>query len=234
MNHFYQPNIMKGDHFIDGEEYIHCTRVLRNKVTDIVGVLDGIGGFYEVEITEISGKKAMFDILNESQKEAKSFYHHIALAPTKNIDRTEWFVEKACELGVDEISLITTKNSERTKVRIDRLEKKALSALKQSKSGFLTKVNELAKFPSFLKSIENNDCHKFIAYVADGLPYYATQLPTSTKVITLIGPEGDFDPSEVTSAGEAGFTKISLGKNTLRTETAGIAAAQFVNIINFY
>lgn len=234
MNYFYQPNMDSGSHFLDAEEFTHCTRVLRNKIGDEIGVLDGKGGFYETEIISISGKKADLKILNESRKAPKKFYHHIAIAPTKNIDRLEWFVEKACELGIDEISLIITKNSERTKVRVDRLGKKALSALKQSKSGYLTTVNELVKFSQFIKVCKQDHSEKFLAYVESGLPYFSTQLKPNSRILTMIGPEGDFDPSEVALAKDAGFSKISLGSNTLRTETAGLAACQFVNFINAF
>ncbi|MEP4532078.1 MAG: RsmE family RNA methyltransferase [Cyclobacteriaceae bacterium] len=234
MNYFYQPDISDSNQKLEGDEFTHCTRVLRSRVGDHIGILDGKGGFYKVEITSIQGKNLDFRILEKKQKPAKPFHHHIAIAPTKNIDRIEWFVEKACELGVDEISFILTKNSERNKLRIDRLEKKAISALKQSKSGFLTKVNALVKFPAFIKSIAESNTDKYIAYVADGLPYLADQVKPSSPTLTLIGPEGDFDPSEVEMAMDSGFEKISLGNNTLRTETAGIVAAQFLNIANKY
>ncbi|MEP0368066.1 MAG: RsmE family RNA methyltransferase [Cyclobacteriaceae bacterium] len=234
MNYFYHPDISDSNQKLEGDEFTHCTRVLRSRVGDHIGILDGKGGFYKVEITSIQGKNLDFRILEKEQKPAKPFHHHIAIAPTKNIDRIEWFVEKACELGVDEISFILTKNSERNKLRIDRLEKKAISALKQSKSSFLTRVNELVKFPAFIKSIAESNTDKYIAYVADGLPYLADQVKPSLPALTLIGPEGDFDPSEVEMAMDSGFEKISLGNNTLRTETAGIVASQFVNIANKY
>lgn len=234
MNYFYQPSILNDENFLEGEEFIHCTKVLRSKVGSQIGLLDGNGGFYTTEITSIFNKRCELKILEQSKKTAKAFYHHIAIAPTKNIDRTEWFVEKACELGIDEISFILTKNSERGKIRIDRLQKKALSALKQSKSGYLTLINELTKLPKFLESIHDDDSTKYIGYVEEGLPYYANSLKSDSKILTLIGPEGDFNETEVKLAIDAGFTKISLGNNTLRTETAGITACQFVNFVNEY
>ncbi|MEO9476167.1 MAG: RsmE family RNA methyltransferase [Cyclobacteriaceae bacterium] len=232
MNYFYLPNISDSNQKLEGDEFTHCTRVLRSRVGDHIGILDGKGGFYHAEITSIQGKNLDFRVLEKEHKPAKPFHHHIAIAPTKNIDRIEWFVEKACELGVDEISFILTKNSERNKLRIDRLEKKAISALKQSKSGFLTNINTLVKFPVFIKSIAGSKAARHIAYVADGLPYFADQIRPASSILTLIGPEGDFDPSEVEMAMDNGFEKICLGNNTLRTETAGIVAAQFVNISN--
>jgi 16S rRNA (uracil1498-N3)-methyltransferase len=234
MNYFYQPEIIQGNHNLDGEEFTHCTRVLRNKVGDQIGILDGIGGFYKVELTSISGKNGDFRILENSQKPTKNFYHHIAIAPTKNIDRIEWFVEKACEMGIDEISFVVTKNTERTKLRVDRLEKKAVSALKQSKSGYLTKINDLIKLPLLIKTAAETQFDKYIAFVEPGLQYFSTLIKPEKKIFTLIGPEGDFDPSEVDLALGAGFKKISLGVNTLRTETAGLVACQFVNMLNYY
>ena len=171
MIYFFHPDITKGSLELPLEEHMHCSKVLRKSVGDQVGIYDGIGGDYIVTLTEVSKKTTRFEVIEKKQLPPKTFYNHIAIAPTKNIDRIEWFVEKACELGVDEISLILTKNSERTKIRVDRLEKKAVSALKQSKSGYLTKINELTKFDLFLKNTHAD--LKFIAVVEDNLPYYS-------------------------------------------------------------
>lgn len=230
---FYQPELATGQAFLEGEEYQHCVKVLRKNAGDLVGILDGKGKSYIVKITEITGKKCNFSIENERNFEVKPFYNHIAIAPTKSPDRIEWFVEKACELGVDEISFIYTQNSERNKLKTERLEKKAISALKQSRSGFLTKINPLQKFGEFLKDL-TSDVSKYIAVVEDNLPYYLAALPENSQVITLIGPEGDFSESEIKGALANGFEKVSLGRNTLRTETAGIVAAHLINAKNGY
>lgn len=233
MHFFYQPEVEKGAHFLRDEEYQHCVKVLRHKPGDPIGILDGFGGFYTCSITEISGKQCDFQIHSSSRKEAKPFRQHIIIAPTKNMDRIEWFVEKACELGVDEISFVLTANCERRKLRIDRLEKKALSALKQSKSGFLTRVNELLPLPKVLSSIPS-DTQKFVAYVAPDLPYLAKVLQPEASSIILIGPEGDFTEAEIKTTEAEGFQKISLGQNTLRTETAGVVVAHLANVVNAY
>lgn len=229
---FYQPEVTNNQHLIEDEEYMHCVKVLRKKTGDEIGILDGKGHSFQVQITEITKKQCHFKVLEQADIPAKKFYNHIAIAPTKSTDRTEWFVEKACELGVDEISFIHTRNAERVKLRTDRMEKKAISALKQSKSGFLTKINPMVKWPSFIQQAQATT--KLIAVVEPDLPYGSSIIPTSQNILVAIGPEGDFDPQETEQALHAGFQKISLGKNTLRTETAGIIAAQMVNIINSY
>ncbi len=230
MQYFYQPEIENDIHQLEDEEFQHCVKVLRNGIGDRIGIFDGRGGKYEVEITNITKRSCDFRVIQVEQITKKPFYNHIAIAPTKNSDRIEWFVEKACELGVDEISFILTKNCERTKMKTDRLIKKAVSALKQSKSGFLTKINELEKVELFVKSADADQ--KFIGYVADGLPYLPKEIKSASNSLILIGPEGDFAPEEVTLAETYGFQKISLGKSTLRTETAGLIAAHAVNVVN--
>lgn len=230
---FYQPNLSNNNTYLEGEEYQHCIKVLRKRVGDDIGLLDGKGKKIIGTISEITNKRCTVEVKEETILPEKPFYNHVAIAPTKNMDRMEWFVEKTCELGIDEISFLQTKNSERTKLRIDRLEKKAVSALKQSKNGWLTRINPLAKLTDFLKK-DVADCERFIAVVEDDLPYFATTLSKNQKTLCLIGPEGDFSPEEVERALNKGFKKVSLGKSTLRTETAGLIACHFVNVVNKY
>ncbi|REE05567.1 RsmE family RNA methyltransferase [Marinoscillum furvescens] len=233
MHFFYQPEVENGAQFLRDEEYQHCIKVLRHRVGDEIGILDGRGGFFTCTLSSISGKQCDFKISSSHRKAARSFRQHILIAPTKNMDRMEWFVEKACELGVDEISFVLTSNCERRKLRLDRLEKKALSALKQSKSGFLTKINGLTPLPEALQTVDASD-HKFIAYVAPDLPYLASVMPPNAHTAVLIGPEGDFSAEEVALTEKAQFQKISLGKNILRTETAGVVVAHLANVVNSY
>jgi len=232
MLYFFQPKTSEGVFHLSDDEYQHCVKVLRKKAGDEIGIFDGKGMAYQAVITSITGKLCEFEITQKTQLEPRPFYNHIAIAPTKNTDRIEWFVEKACELGVDEISFVLTDNCERNKMRTERLEKKAVSALKQSKSGFLTRINPMVKLKDFLKADHNG--LKFIAVVEPDLPYLSNELKSSQKVITLIGPEGDFSKVEVTAALNEGFRKVSLGKSTLRTETAGLMAAHMVNVVNEY
>lgn len=230
---FYQPETRNKKYLLEDEEYQHCIKVLRKKVGDEIGILDGRGGKFVAAITEITGKLCRFRVLDSQQIPASPFYHHIAIAPTKNMDRVEWFVEKACELGVNEISFIQTHHSERTKLRTERLEKKAVSALKQSKSGYLTRINPIVRFPAFIKMVPP-EFQKFIAVAEPGLPYLGKAISSSQPILTLIGPEGDFDTAEIDLASESGCRKISLGSNILRTETAGLVACHFVNVANQY
>ena len=188
--------------------------------------MDGKGGFYTVELTNVTSSIAKFSITAE-EKRSRTGHQHIAIAPTKNSDRIEWFVEKACELGVHEISFILTQNSERPKVRIDRLEKKAVSALKQSKSGFITRINPVLKVSEGIKNAKEEI--KLIAYVQDDLPHVTSKLNRDKTSLVLIGPEGDFDQKEVSLAEQSGFIKVSLGENVLRTETAGLAVAVWMS-----
>lgn len=230
---FYQPNLSKNNAFLEGEEYQHCVKVLRKKVGDDIGLLDGKGKKYPGTISEITGKKCFVDVKEEITLPKKPFYNHIAIAPTKNMDRMEWFVEKTCELGVDEITLLRTQNSERTKLRIDRLEKKAISALKQSKNGWLTKINPLIRLQEFIK-MEFDNYQRFIAVVENDLSYFSAKINPGQRSLCLVGPEGDFSPDEVAMAMDQSFTKVSLGNSTLRTETAGLIACHFVNVVNEY
>lgn len=233
MLYFYQPRVNLGDHFLSEDEYQHCVKVLRKKTGDEIGIFDGKGTACEAIITEVTSRQCVFEVRARHEFAPKPFHNHIAIAPTKNTDRLEWFVEKACELGVDEISFLLTSNCERTKLRTDRLEKKAVSALKQSKSGFLTVINPLIRLSEFLKA-HQEPTHRLIAVVEPDLPYMALKAPSGARVVTLIGPEGDFTKGEMALATTSGFHKVSLGNSTLRTETAGLMAAHFVNVANSY
>ncbi|MFY0607007.1 MAG: 16S rRNA (uracil(1498)-N(3))-methyltransferase [Cyclobacteriaceae bacterium] len=232
MLYFYQPNITPSNAYLDGEEYQHCVKVLRKKPGDEIGIFDGKGGQFHAIIIGINKKQCELKIISETKLSPKPFSTHIAIAPTKNMDRLEWFVEKACELGVDQISLILTNNCERRKVRIDRLQKKAISALKQSKSGFLTEIVDLKPVKQFLEDL--NGTERFMAFVEDGLPYLSSQINKNSNCTIMIGPEGDFTQEEVQLALANKFQKISLGENVLRTETAGLMAAHVVNVANQY
>jgi len=230
MNSFYQPDIQDGDNQLPEEEARHCIQVLRHKEGDEILVLDGKGGKYHSIITNTSKKSCEFEILKTERVDKKSFSIHLAIAPTKNIDRMEWLIEKLTEIGVDEVSLVQTKNSERKKIRMDRLEKKALSALKQSKNPFLPKINELLDFEDFL--VNSQSQNKAIAHVNPDHRYIGDAVNQGEDVLILIGPEGDFTESEVDLSINNEFLPVSLGANTLRTETAGFVACCAVNFIN--
>lgn len=230
MQYFYQPDISKGLGRLQEEEFRHCCKALRHVAGDRIGVFDGKGTKYEAEITLVEKSSCSFCVLSEDRVPPKPFYNHVAIAPTKNTDRMEWFVEKAGELGADEISFVLAKNCERGKINIGRLVKKAISALKQSKSGFLTKVNELEKFDIFLD--KNPAGQKFIGHISEGAPYISHKILPGKRTLALVGPEGGFTEREIALAESRGFEKVLLGQNTLRTETAGLAAAHAVNASN--
>lgn len=231
MNLFYQPHIQDGIHYLDPEESRHCYKVLRKKPGDTIHITDGKGFSYTARLTETKSDKCVFKIENKTAESKRDFTIHIAIAPTKNPDRTEWFVEKAIEIGVDEISFILCDNSERAALKTDRLEKLAISAMKQSLKSTLTKINHMVLLQDFVSSTTATS--KFIAYVDQTNPDLLQKIakPTSHYVV-LIGPEGDFSKKELELVTEKGYQKISLGPSRLRTETAGVVACHILNLVN--
>jgi 16S rRNA (uracil1498-N3)-methyltransferase len=232
MHIFYSPDIDENDFSFIEEESRHAIKVLRLKERDLVIVVDGKGGFYKAEIIRADAKKCNLKILS-SQKEygKRNFYIHIAIAPTKNIDRIEWFVEKSVELGIDKISFIQCERSERKNINIERVSKIAVSAMKQSLKAYLPEITELLSFKDFIKSVPENQ--KYIAHLESGekKELYKTA-EKNEKYCVLIGPEGDFSPNEIKVAFEKGFIPVNLGTSRLRTETAGVSACHILNLIN--
>ncbi|UII30577.1 16S rRNA (uracil(1498)-N(3))-methyltransferase [Fulvivirga ulvae] len=228
---FYQPEIPAGVHSLDQEESRHCVKVLRHTTGDTIKVLDGKGSIYEARITTASPKACAFEIINTITQDKPAHYIHIAIAPTKNLDRMEWFIEKAVEIGIQEISFLLCKNSERRILKTDRLERKAVSALKQSQGAHMPRINELLPYPDFITKVQEK--RKYIAYVDFSNPakLYHIAPPDDTYCI-LIGPEGDFTEDELELAIQNDFQKVSLGNSRLRTETAGLAACHMLNVIN--
>ena len=227
---FYQPALPESN-FLDLEESKHCVKVLRKTNGDEISVLDGKGQLYNCLITNASHKKCEFEITSTSSFEKHKRYRHIAIAPTKNNDRIEWFVEKATEIGIDEISFIACDHSERSNLKIDRIEKKAISAMKQSLKYYLPKLNSLVSFKEFIASQKASTNYKAIAYVDFENPVQLIdQLKDQESVVCLIGPEGDFSQQEVRLAQQEGFEKVALGNSRLRTETAGIVSCHLMNL----
>ena len=232
MQLFYQPLLSNGIHYLDEEESRHCIRVLRHQVGDIIQVVDGQGGWHEAVITDANSKKCGFSVKNTQQAPKTPHYIHIAIAPTKNNDRLEWFVEKAVEIGIDEISFMLCAQSERKIFKTHRVVRKAVSAMKQSLKATLPKINEPRPFGDIIDSVPT-DSEKYIAYVDSKNPIkliHAAQ-PKQAYCV-LIGPEGDFSTDELQLSLEKGFRKASLGQSRLRTETAGVAACHILNLIN--
>jgi 16S rRNA (uracil1498-N3)-methyltransferase len=232
VNLFYQPLIAENVHYLDPEESKHCTRVLRKKTGDLIDIADGKGVFYKASITDANPAKCTFRIEQVSPEPPRNFHLHIALSPTKNPDRTEWFVEKAVEIGVDEITFIDCEHTERTRMKSDRVHKIAISAMKQSLKASLPVIHGLTPFSTFISNPKNS-AEKFIAFVDEHNPLHLNHVASPGKQsIVLIGPEGDFSNTELTLSANAGYQKVSLGKSRLRTETAGVVACHIINLIN--
>jgi 16S rRNA (uracil1498-N3)-methyltransferase len=232
MQLFYVPNISGSEIILDETESKHAIRVLRLQKGDQIQVVDGKGGFYLAEIADANPKKCRLTIVNSALDFGKRNFHlHIAIAPTKNIDRFEWFLEKATEIGIDEITPLLTSHSERKTINAERLEKILVSAMKQSLKAYLPQLHELTTFKELI--INNKTENKFIAYCDEIQKIHLKDLATKgNNTLILIGPEGDFSPEEIKLAIENGFKVVSLGESRLRTETAGIVACHIVNLAN--
>jgi len=224
---FYQSNIEKTP-FLSEEDSRHCLKVLRKNIKDKIHIVDGVGGLFECEITKAYEKKCEVRILFVKREfEKREYYLHIAIAPTKNADRIEYFIEKCVEIGIDEITLIQTKHSERKNQKTERLEKIAISAMKQSLKAYLPKVNELMDFNEFIQNA--NFEAKFLAHLTDDAKPLKDVAANKKEVLLMIGPEGDFSQDEILLAQNFGFQLVTLGNSRLRTETAGVVACSIVN-----
>ncbi|WP_316807639.1 16S rRNA (uracil(1498)-N(3))-methyltransferase [Pedobacter agri] len=233
MHIFYTPDITQTTYTLNEEESKHCVRVLRLPVGALVNLVDGRGGFYTAEITSDNPKKVSLKVLKlETEFHKRNHYLHIAVAPTKNIDRMEWFLEKATELGIDEITPIITDRSERRVVKEDRLNKVITSAVKQSIKAYHPKLNEAVSLSTLLKAPFEGT--KLIAHCIDNQEkkYISELIIPHQKYLLLIGPEGDFTPEEVNLALNKGFKPLTLGDNRLRTETAALSVCFEINYLN--
>ena len=226
---FYTPDI-QNDMQLPEEEAGHCIRVLRMKEDDRIRLTDGKGSFYDAVISAVSGKRCMVHIESrEMQQPLWDGHLHIAVAPTKLMDRNEWFVEKAVEIGVDEITFLKTDHSERDVVKMERIEKIAVSAMKQSQKATLPVLNGMTTLRSLIEKGFDGD--KFIAHCEPGSKVLLQDAVTpGHDSLVLIGPEGDFSPAEIEMALKAGFRPISLGPSRLRTETAALVAVHIMNL----
>jgi 16S rRNA (uracil1498-N3)-methyltransferase len=231
MHLFYQANIADGINQFDEAESKHVQRVLRLSIGDTIHLTDGKGFLYEAQLTLTKTKNSSFKIVDKTYFPPPNYYIHIAIAPTKNADRIEWFAEKVMELGIQQISFVLCDNSERKTINLDRIEKKAISAMKQSGQYHLPMINELIPYKQFVKTVKEEE--RFIGFVDEENPHHLKNLAKKkSNYVILIGPEGDFSKAELDLAIENKFKKISLGSTRLRTETAGIAACHILNLIN--
>ncbi len=234
MNLFYIPDIIESQPVLNDMETHHCAKVLRKQKGDIINITDGKGNLYDAEILEIHKKNTFLKITDKKTGYGKrDYYLHIAIAPTKNIDRFEFFLEKATEIGVDEITPLICKNSERKIIKPERLNKIIESAMKQSYKAYLPKLNEEIIFGNFVKNAEKEQ-NKFIAHCNndENKVYLGKLIKKSLKHTILIGPEGDFTTEETDLSITTGFVPVSLGNSRLRTETAGITVCDIVAVVN--
>ena len=235
---FYTPTI-NGE--LPEEEAKHATKVLRLKSGDMINLMDGKGNYFEAEITTSTNHRCLYKVLSEQpQEKSWSGHLHLAMAPTKMMDRVEWFAEKATEIGFDELSFLNCAFSERRVVKCERIDKILVSAMKQSHKAWKPVLNEMVDFKDFIKMPRNGQ--KFICHCyADedvtpntphARPYVMDALAKGEDATILIGPEGDFSIDEVRFALENGYQGISLGKSRLRTETAALVAVHCMQMKN--
>lgn len=234
MHLFYTPDIAPShpQYFLNEEESKHCIRVLRLEVNDEVQLIDGRGGLYTAHIKDAHPKRVILQITGvQTEYSKRNHYLHIAIAPTKNIERLEWFLEKATEIGIDEISLIICQRSERKEAKVERLNKIITAAIKQSLKAYHPVLNEPVTLSKFLTQPFNGQ--KFIAHCENTeKSSLSSVLEKQERYLILIGPEGDFAPAEIDIALHNGFKAITLGESRLRTETAALEACFEANFLN--
>ncbi len=231
MHIFYAPDIVLPAHLLDEDESRHCLRVLRLGVGDRVHLVDGRGGLFTARIAE-AGRRCILEVENvEREWGRRSYRLTMAVAPTKNIDRYEWFLEKATEVGVDVFVPLLTEHSERRIFKPERAERIITSAVKQSLKAYHPVLEPLTPFAELVA--RPFDGVKLIAHCADGERRYISDLASPGQdILIMIGPEGDFSPAEVELARKHGFAEISLGPARLRTETAALDAVIETAILN--
>ena len=234
MQLFYNPDIDKDTQQItfDKIESRHIVKVLRKKEGDHIYITNGKGLLFVSQINIANDKRCLATIFNiEKKRKNRDYSLHVAIAPTKNNERFEWFLEKATEIGIDEITPILTHNSERRVIKKERLEKIVQSAMKQSLKYHLPILNDIISFDEFLKTQKEENI--FIAHCNEGDKELMKEVIKPKKNVTLlIGPEGDFSPDEVSKSLDSNYKAISLGETRLRTETAAIVAVQNIAFIN--
>ena len=227
---FYAPDAATSNE-LPADEAMHALRVLRLQAGDEMMLMDGCGNFYRAEVTLAHTRHCFYNICETLPQERQWKGHlHLAIAPTKMMERMEWMVEKAVEVGVDEISFLNCQFSERRLVKIPRIDKIAVSAMKQSRKAWKTQLNDVQSFKQFLASPVTG--RKFIAHCYEEIPRtWLFDEPAETDDVTvLVGPEGDFSIEEVREAVANGYRSIHLGQSRLRTETAGLAAIMMMQL----
>ncbi|MBQ2906918.1 MAG: 16S rRNA (uracil(1498)-N(3))-methyltransferase [Bacteroidales bacterium] len=232
MNVFYLPTAQLGTISFPEEESKHIVKVLRMKEGDRFCVTDGNGSLYDAELVDAHPKRAAAELSNQRQGyDIRDFKVSIAIAPTKLNERTEWFLEKATEIGIDEVKLFASYHSERRTANVERFKKIIVAAMKQSVKSKMPVIEDIVVFDKLVR--QNFDGQKFIAWIDDDVTEQLCELyRKGENALVLIGPEGDFSKEEVALAKENGFVPVSLGKARLRTETAAVVACHTIQLIN--
>ncbi|TDB67009.1 RsmE family RNA methyltransferase [Arundinibacter roseus] len=220
--------------YLTGEEARHCYKVLRLTLGDQIQITDGKGRLAKAVLTQVDANRVDFHIVQSISMEQSAYAVHMAICPTRKAERNEWMVEKMTELGVLQIQFVVSEHTHRETlnrvVNLERLNRIALSAMKQSQQYFLPKISIQSSFPAFLAQVDQPQ--RYIAYVTDhNVPeHLLNQVQAAQEVCVLIGPEGDFSSTEIKEAVEAGFKPVSLGSTRLRTETAAVMACHAVHL----
>jgi 16S rRNA (uracil1498-N3)-methyltransferase len=223
MHYFYSPDISQPFVTLSNEESEHCVRVMRHREGDAVRVTDGRRHLAEAVVAEAHPKKCLLEIRQQITDNLLTHNGlHLAVAPTKNADRMEWLLEKAIEIGICSLTFLQCDHSERTHLNLERLQRLAIAALKQSQTTWLPELR-MMKFTEFIQKNAETQVDKFIAWCDENNQRQLVDVPRNhSEMILLIGPEGDFSPEEITAAREAGYVEVKLGDRRLRTETAGL------------
>lgn len=231
MQLFYTPDIDTSVYTLNQEESLHCIRVLRLGEGDEIFLTDGKGIMFRSVIIGTNPKQCKVKVIESYRDYEKRNYHlHIAVAPTKNIDRIEWFLEKATEISIDDITPLICEHSERRTVNAERLNKVIIAAMKQSLKAYLPKLNKETKFIEFIQ--QQLPANKYIGYCNNGTLKLKDTYKSGNDAVILIGPEGDFSEDEVMKAKENGFIPINLGNSRYRTETAALVACHTISLMN--
>ena len=234
MIQFYAPDILTNPLLPESDSQ-HCIRVLRKQQGDIIDVIDGRGHRLKCRILDPHPKRTLLEVVQtEELPQPWSGNITVAVAPTKHIDRMEWLVEKLVEIGINRFIPLLCKHSERKEIKRERIEKIAVSAMKQSLKTTLPIIDEMTPLRTFINEFKQADADRFVAYCDPAVPrkLLAKEIVAGRDNVIMIGPEGDFSPEEIALTLDSGFTAVTLGDCRLRTETAALAACQTVHVIN--
>lgn len=233
MNYFYHPSLDNSvsQFSLPPEESRHIVKVLRRQAGDRLAITNGKGYLFHAEILEANPKRCTARVLEAMKTPPPHYELHLAVAPPKRVERFQWFLEKATEIGVSRIIPLICDRSERETLPVDRLQRVIQEAMKQSLQTFLPELEEPVAFSAYLE--REQPALRFIAHCEEGDKTDLKRRVAADKdAVVLIGPEGDFTPAEIRAASERGFVPVSLGKNRLRTETAALVACMTINMIN--